>query len=90
MVQRTVSHGGGLMNDRQQIERDIAMTFDFLRYVIDHPELADQIQDDSEIEFIGSDIITTTPAEDHGGDSIRTIIATKRSFEVLHTSQPSS
>ena len=47
------------MNEKHTVERDIALTFDFLRYLVDHPKMIDQIPENAEIEFTGSDIVTT-------------------------------
>jgi hypothetical protein len=66
------------------------LTFDFLRYVIDHPDMIDAMPDGAELEFIGSDIITTEPAEDSGQARKRTIITAKRVFELLPASQAPS
>ena len=78
------------MNEKHRTERDIALTFDFLRYVVDHPEIIDDIPDGAEIEFIGSDIVTTEPAEDRDPGKKRAIIATKRIFEPLPADQTPS
>lgn len=73
------------MDDKHHMERDIALAFDFLRYLVDHPEMMDEIPDGAELEFIGSDIITVEPAEDHSQGKKRTLISAKRVFEFLHT-----
>lgn len=78
------------MDEKYHMERDIALTFDFLRYLVDHPEMTNEIPDGAELEFIGSDIITTEPAEGHNHGKKRTIISTKRVFELLRTSQTPS
>jgi hypothetical protein len=70
------------MNEKDRVERDIGLTFDFLRYLIAHPEMIDKIPDGAKIEFVGSDIITTELAEGHREDGKQTIIVTKRVFEV--------
>ncbi len=75
------------MSEKHHVERDIALTFDFLRYAIDHPEMIDEIPDGAEIEFIGSDIITTEPAQDRDQNIKRTIISTKRVFSLLPASE---
>jgi len=37
------------------VRRNISLVFDFLRYLIDHPELLDKISDGCELEFIDKD-----------------------------------
>ena len=71
------------MNEKDRTERNIALTFDFLRYLVDHPEIAEGIPDGAEIEFIGSDIVTTGHPEDPKGEEKRTLIVTKRTYEPL-------
>jgi len=78
------------MSEKHHIERDIALVFDFLRYVVDHPEMIDEIPDGAEIEFIGSDIVTTEPAEGRDHSKKRTSITTKRIFELLPAAQTPS
>lgn len=73
------------MSDRDRVERDIAMTFDFLRYLIGHPEMLDDISDGSEIEFIGPEI-TVTESTETPRDRKPTVISTKRVFELLSPS----
>ncbi|MBI2503862.1 MAG: hypothetical protein HYW07_11595 [Candidatus Latescibacteria bacterium] len=71
------------MDEKHHMERDVALTFDFLRYLVDHPEMMNEIPDGAELEFIGSDIITAESAENDNHDKKRTIISTKRVFEFL-------
>ena len=78
------------MDEKYHIGRDIGLTFDFLRYVVDHPEMMAEIPDGAELEFIGSDIITTEPTKDRHHGKKRTVISTKRVFELLHPSQTPS
>ena len=40
------------MTNKEQIQRDIAVAFDFVEQIIDHPELTDQIPEGSIITFI--------------------------------------
>ncbi len=70
------------MSEKNRVERDIALVFDFLRYAVDHPEILNDIPDGAEVEFIGSDIVTTEPAEERPSDGKkRAIFMTKRVFE---------
>ena len=40
------------MRKDEIINRNISLTFDFLRYITEHPEVAERIPDGSELEFI--------------------------------------
>jgi hypothetical protein len=38
--------------EKEKIQRDIHLTFEFTRYLVDHPELLDRIPDGAQIEFV--------------------------------------
>jgi hypothetical protein len=40
------------MKKNEIINRNISLTFDFLRYLTEHPEMVEQIPDGCELEFI--------------------------------------
>ena len=40
------------MTKKEYIDRNIGVTFDFVKHVIDHPELIDTIPDGAELDFI--------------------------------------
>ncbi len=40
------------MTKKEYTERNIGMTFDFIRQIIDHPEIIDTIPDNAELDFI--------------------------------------
>lgn len=44
------------MTKKEHTERNIGMTFDFIRYLIDHPEAIETIPDGSELDFIDKDM----------------------------------
>ena len=44
------------MTKKEHIERNIGMTFDFARHLIDHPEIVDTIPDGAELAFIDKDM----------------------------------
>ncbi len=77
------------MSDKQNVERDISLTFDFLRYAIDHPEMIDDIPEGSEIECLGPDIVITQSETEPDHKQEKTIITTKRIFELPSSSQAS-
>jgi len=45
------------MTEKEILERDISLTFDFLRYAVDHPEILEEIPDGAELEFIATDMV---------------------------------
>ncbi len=40
------------MTNKEQIQRDIAVAFDFIEQIIDNPELTEKIPDGSAVSFI--------------------------------------
>ncbi len=44
------------MTKKEYIARNISMTFDFIRHLINHPDVIAMIQDGAEIDFIEKDI----------------------------------
>ncbi len=77
------------MSHKQNVERDISLTFDFLRYAIDHPEMIDDIPEGSEIEFVGPDVVITQSETEPDTKKKKPIITTKRIFELPSSSQAS-
>lgn len=44
------------MKKREFVERNIGITFDFIRHLVDHPELIDKIPNGAELDFIDKNI----------------------------------
>ncbi|MBI5749900.1 MAG: hypothetical protein HZA00_12335 [Nitrospinae bacterium] len=44
------------MTKKEHVERNIGMTFDFIRQLIDHPETMEFMPDNIELDFIEKDI----------------------------------
>lgn len=44
------------MTKKEYIERNIGMTFDFIKQLIDHPEAIESIRDGAELDFIDKDM----------------------------------
>lgn len=44
------------MTKKEHTERNIGMTFDFIRHLIDNPEIIDTIPDGAELDFIDKDM----------------------------------
>lgn len=69
------------MKNKEQIQRDLAVAFDFIEQIIDHPELTDQIPEGSAITFIDKE---NTKAEKlTSKDPARKYVRVKRHFDVL-------
>ena len=69
------------MTKKEVIEKNIGMTFDFLRYLVDHPEMVDDIPNSAVIEFVDKEIAVK-----------ETVVKTKKgkavSFQVEQTFKP--
>lgn len=68
------------MTNKETVNRNIGLTFDFARQIIDNPELIDEFEDNSTIEFLQKDYPETKTADDVVADKY---IRIKRSFEIL-------
>lgn len=44
------------MTKKEYVERNIGLTFDFVKHIIDHPEIIDTIPDGTELDFIDKDV----------------------------------
>lgn len=44
------------MTKKEYVDRNIGVTFDFIKHIIDHPKLMDTIPDGAELDFIDKDI----------------------------------
>jgi len=38
------------------VQKNIALTFDFIRYLVDHPDMLEQIPDGAHVEFLDMDL----------------------------------
>jgi len=68
------------MTNKETVNRNIGLTFDFLKQIIKNPELVDQIKDDSVIEFLQKD---NPVKETNNRKAADKFIKVKRSFEVI-------
>ena len=46
------------MTKKEKINRNLGLTFDFLRQIVDKPEIIDKIPDGSILEFVEKDFST--------------------------------
>ena len=51
------------MTNKETIQKNIELTFDFVRQIIDNPQLAEQLPDKCEIDFIEKDFSLKTEQE---------------------------
>lgn len=69
------------MTKKEIIEKNIGMTFNFVKYLVDHPEMIDNIPNGAVIEFVDKDIaVKEAPAKAEQEEAV--------SFQVEHTFKP--
>jgi hypothetical protein len=51
------------MTKKEYVERNIGVTFDFVRHMIDHPELVDTIPNGAEFYFIDKNMPVKTKGQ---------------------------
>lgn len=44
------------MTKKESVERNIGVTFDFIKHLVEHPEIIDALPNEAEISFIGKDM----------------------------------
>jgi len=69
------------MTNKEQVQRDIAVAFDFIEQIIDNPELTDKIPEGSAINFIDEENRKTEKLSVKIPQ--RKYVKVKRHFEVL-------
>jgi hypothetical protein len=68
------------MTNKETVNRNMGLTFDFVRQAIKNPELLDKIENDATIEFLQKDY----PEKEHSGKSAADkYIKVKRTFELI-------
>ncbi|MGE0019414.1 MAG: hypothetical protein AB7S72_07095 [Draconibacterium sp.] len=73
------------MTNKEQVQRDIAVAFDFIEQIIDNPELTDKIPEGAAISFIDEENRKTEKLSPDASGKIsqRKYVKVKRHFEVL-------
>ena len=51
------------MTKKEYVERNIGVTFDFVKYLVDHPDLLNTIIDGADLDFIDKDISLRTSVQ---------------------------
>ena len=69
------------MTNKEQIQRDIAIAFDFVEQIIDNPDILDKIPDGTAITFLDDENIK--PEKRITKDTAKKYVKVKRHFEVL-------
>ena len=60
------------MRRDEVINRNISLTFDFLRYITEHPDMVEQIPDGCELKFIDKGF--PSPEEDKGKEADNRVV----------------
>lgn len=67
------------MRKDEIITKNISLVFDFLRYLIDHPEFVEKLPDECELEFLEKDLpLTETKASMQGTE--KTFLRVEHTF----------
>ena len=69
------------MTNKEQIQRDLSVAFDFVEQIIDNPEMLDKIPDGSNITFLDDENVK--PEKKITKNTEKKYVKVKRSFEVL-------
>ena len=69
------------MTNKEQIQRDMAIAFDFVEQIIDNPDILDKIPDDTSITFLDSENVKLEKPVSR--DNSKKYVKVKRHFEVL-------
>lgn len=54
------------MTKKEYVERNIGLAFDFLRHLINHPEIIETIPDGAELDFVDKDMSVKDKGDDNG------------------------
>ena len=72
------------MTNKETIERNIGLTFDFVHYLMDNPSVAENLSDDFKLEFIEKDFPKREKKEQIESDSKakKKLVRVRNSFEI--------
>ena len=73
------------MTNKETIERNIGLTFDFVNHLMDHPAIVESIHDNFKLEFIEKDFPNLEKKDHLELDSkvIRKYVRIRNSFEII-------
>jgi hypothetical protein len=69
------------MTNKEQIQRDIAIAFDFVEQILDKPEILDKIPEGTTVTFLDGENVK--PEKSVSKEFSKKYIQVKRHFEVL-------
>lgn len=69
------------MTNKEQIQRDLAIAFDFVEQIIDNPDILEKIPEGSAITFLDNENVK--PEKLKGKKTAKKYVKVKRHFEVL-------
>jgi hypothetical protein len=68
------------MTNKEIVNRNIGLSFDFIRQIIDNPELLDNVENNSVVDFLQKDY---PEREDANSKPANKYFKVKRTFEVI-------
>jgi len=69
------------MRKGEFVKKNISLVFDFLRYLVDHPELIEELPSESELEFLYKDL--PLPETETGVEGVeKTFLRVEHSFNI--------
>lgn len=73
------------MTNKEIVERNIGLTFDFVGYLIDNPDEIDNLPDNFILEFVDKDFPKIEKEEENNSDSPlkKKFVRVRNSFEVI-------
>lgn len=70
------------MTNKETVERNIGLTFDFVNHLIDNPNLADNLPENFKLDFIEKDFPNVEKKQEEQGSKIkRKYVRVRNSFE---------
>jgi hypothetical protein len=69
------------MTNKEQIQRDLSVAFDFVEQIINNPDMLDKIPDGSNITFLDDENVK--PEKKLTKNTQKKYVKVKRSFELL-------
>jgi hypothetical protein len=68
------------MTNKETVNRNVGLSFDFIRQILENPEIIDEIEDNSTIEFLQKDYPEREKTKQIIADKF---IKVKRNFELI-------
>lgn len=66
------------------VQKNIALTFDFIRYVVDHLDMLEQIPDGAHVEFLDMDIPIEPLRHNEQDNGEAVLFQVEHAFKTLH------